>query len=153
MGTRLKFLYAISLVAALVFQAGCSSGTIADVAKAEAGIEAACNTGFTFVVQANSQGLISTPDAIAINNVILKVEQANGAALTATAKINSLSAADQQNLLSVLNPVVAAINTAVASGTAGIKDPATQQKTLLILTTIQTAVNAAVAILRAAKTS
>lgn len=149
----MKFFASLILIGALLFQAACSSGTIAQVAKAEAAVETSCNAGFTFVVQANAQGLISTPDATAIVNVILKVEQANGQALTATAAINNLSAADQQNLLNVLNPIVAAVNTAVASGTVGIKDQATQQKTLLVLTTIQTAVNAAVTLIQLAKTS
>ena len=141
------------LVGLLFFQASCAGGTIAAVAKSEATIEAACNSAFTLVVQANQSGLISTADAATINTVILRVEQANGLALTATASINALTGASQASLLADLTPIVAAINEAVANGTAGIKDPATQQKVLLALTLIQTGVNATVAILQAAKTS
>jgi hypothetical protein len=143
---------AAALVAALLFQTACNSSAIADAAKAEAAIETACNSAFQVVVQGNQEGLITLADAVAINAVILKIEQANGQALTATAKLNSLSAANQANLLAILQPVLDAINGAVVNGTVGIKDPATQQKVLLALTTIQTAATAAVAILKAVKT-
>lgn len=141
------------LAVALFFETACTGGTIAAVARSEAAIEAACNSAFTLVVQANASGLVSTADATAINAVILQVEQANGLALTATAAINSLTGTSQASLLADLSPVVTAINNAVANGTANIKDPATKAKVLLALTLIQTGVNATVAILKAAKTS
>jgi hypothetical protein len=147
-----SFPIAAALIAALLFQTACNSSAIADAAKAEAAIETAANSAFQVVSQGNQEGLITTADAIAINGVILKIEQANGQALALTAKLNALSAANQTSLLTILQPVLDSINAAVANGTLGIKDAATQQKVLLALTAIQTAANAAVAILKGAKT-
>jgi hypothetical protein len=148
-----KSLAVFAVVTALLFQSACSASTIAAVAKSEAVIESSCNAAFTLVVQGNTSGLISTADATAINTIILKVEQANGIALTATAAMNELTAAGQASLLADLQPLVAALNTAVTSGTSGIKDPTTQKNVLEALTLIQTGLNATVAILQAAKTS
>lgn len=142
-----------TLIAALVFQAACNPSTIATVAKGEATIEAACSTASTVVIQGNQAGLIASPDAVAIEHVILDIELANGQALTATAQINTLTAANQASLLNVLQPIQTAIANAVASGTLGIKDPATKAKVDLALTTIQTAITATVGILKAAQVS
>jgi hypothetical protein len=136
---------------AILFSTACNPNDLATVAKAEATLEAACNTASTVVIQANAAGLIATADATVILTGVLQVEQANGQAIAATAALNTLSMANKATLLNDLQPVSVAINNLVANGTLNIKDAATKQKVQLGLVTVQTALTAAVGILQAVK--
>lgn len=141
-------------LAFMLSSVACSDSTLTQVAKFEADLNAACSTTFTIVAGASTTTppLISTSDAAAIIAVLVTVEQGNRQAQTATAAIASLGATDQTNLLNILQPIETAINNSVATGTVGIKDPATQQKVQAALVSIQTIINAGVALIKAAKT-
>jgi hypothetical protein len=143
-------LAAILLTCLLLSLTACG-GTLATIAKAEADITAGCTTAYTVVATANSQGLISTPDAAVIMNVLLQIELANKQALAATASISTLSASNSATLLNIVTPIDTALQNLISNGLAGIKDPATQAKVKLGLTTIQTAITAIVTVLKAVK--
>ena len=151
----MKHALSVLVLGAILFTSSCTDSTLTQIAKFESDLNAACSTTFTVVAAASTATppLISTPDAAAIINVLVQIEQANRQAQTATASISTLSAANQTNLLAILAPIQLAISNSVANGTVGIKDPATQQKVQLALVTIQTIVNTGVAFIKAAKTA
>lgn len=146
-----RALLAFAGIAHLLFVSGCTGSQLAAVAKAELGLEVACNGTSTVVIQANATGLISTPDATVILNGVLQIEQANGQAITATAALNTLTGAGQTTLIADLQPISTAISNLVANGTVNIKDPTTKANVQLALVAIQTAFTATETILKAVK--
>jgi hypothetical protein len=141
----------LSVIGALLFQTACTGSQLAAVAKAEAGLETACNVTSTIVIQAQAAGLVSTADATVILNGVLQIEQANGQAITATVALNALTGANQATLLADLQPISTAISNLVANGTLNIKDPTTKANVQLALVAIQTAFTATTTILKAVK--
>ena len=142
------------VAASCLFVASCvhttPQSTLQRVTQFEAALNTACQSAFTTVATAEQSGLIPTSDAATIINTLVQIEQANQRAQAATQGLTTIAAADQTNLLNILNPLSAAINTAVANGVLGIKDAATKQKVQTALLLIQTTFQAGIALIEVA---
>lgn len=139
----------------LLFSSACSNGSLAAVGKAELAVSTACSAAFQTVTMAAATNppLIDQTTANNIVSVLLKIEQANQQAETATQAISTLSAANQANLLAIIQPIQTAIANAVTQGTVGIKDPTTQTSVVAALTAVQVAITAVVTTVQAVKTT
>lgn len=148
---KVRACFALILAAVMLSGVGCSDSTLQKVAKAELDISAGCSTTFTAVSAAQTSGLISTADATTIMQVLLKVEQADQQAETATSALTTLNATGSASLLADIQPVQTALSNLVASGLTGIKDANTKTAVLAGLTLVTTAIATAVALLQAVK--
>jgi len=146
---------ALVAIAAMLFSSGCSTKTLADVAKAELVVSTSCSAAFQVITQAAAATppLIDQATANSIVAVLLKIEQANQQAETATQQVSTLSAANEASLLNIITPVQQAIAVAVTQGTLGINDATTKAAVVAALTAVQVAITAVVTTVQAVKTS
>jgi hypothetical protein len=150
-----RLMAVMMLVPLLLVTAACNNGTLQDIAKAELGVSTACSAAFQTVTQAAAANppLISQPDANNIVGILLKIEQANAQAETATQAISTLNAANQASLLNIITPIQAAIAAAINTGALNITDAKTKTAVLAALTAVQVAITAVVTTVQAVKTS
>lgn len=153
--TRVRVIGSALTIALMIVSAACNDKTIANIAKAELAVSTACSTAFQVVSQANAQNppLISTADSTAIIGTLLKIEQANQQAETATQQISQLNAANQASLLQIVQPLQTAITNAINQNTLGIADSKTKTAVLAALTAVNTAITTVVTIIQAVKTA
>jgi hypothetical protein len=139
----------------LILLVACNNGTLANVAKAELAVSTACSAAFQTVTTAAAANppLISQADANNIVGILLKIEQANAQAETATAAITTLNASNQASLLNIIQPIQTAIAGAINTGAINITDPTTKTAVLASLTAVQVAVTAVVTLIQQVKTS
>ena len=150
-----RTLAGIALLFSLLFMLACNNGTLANIAKAELAVSTACSGAFQTVTAAAASNppLISQADANNIVSILLKIEQANAQAETATAAISTLNATNQASLLNIIQPIQAAITGAINTGAVNISDPKTKTAVLASLTAVQVAVTAVVTLIQQVKTS
>lgn len=133
----------------------CNNATLANVAKAELAVSTACSGAFQTVTAAAAANppLISQADANNIVGILLKIEQANAQAETATAAITTLNATNQASLLNIIQPIQAAITGAINTGAVNITDVKTKTAVLASLTAVQVAITAVITLIQTVKTT
>ncbi len=89
------------------------------------------------VLAGNAEGSISDDDTEKILNVCRQVAVAGQEATDLTTNLATLEAPQKNQILAIMNPVLAAVTDAVQNGTTGIKNTATKSKVLAALTTLK----------------
>lgn len=148
-----RMLAAAMVLFSIIALSACSDKSLQEIAKGELAVSTACSAAFQTVTQAAALNppLIDQQTANNIVQVLLRIEQANQQAETATQQISTLSAANKANLMNILQPIQAAIVQAVNTGTVGIKDPKTKAAVDAALAAVQVAVTAVATTVNSAK--
>lgn len=148
--TRVAFTRRFGVIATLILVAllmACTDATITTVAKSLDDSAKAVGTLQTTVIQANTQKLISDNDTAAILTICASINSAGLQVSQATRGVNSLNPAQKMSLLSILNPIVAAVQRGLLTNLLSIQDPNTRTTVQAALTAIQTALAAAQVVL------
>lgn len=99
------------------------------------------------VIQANNAKLISDDTTRAILEVCLKVDLAGKQAVAVTRQISKLDNPSRQQLLQILKPIVASLQTSLTLDVLLIKDPDTRIKVQSGLLLLETSINSVILIL------
>ena len=117
----------ILILAVILAQLACSSQDAHKVASALHDVTVSIGALQTTIIQANQAGLIPDRDAVAIIQVCVKVQQGEIQANQLTRQYTALPADTKPKLAQIIAPILDAVNGALTSGLAGIKDPKTLQ--------------------------
>jgi hypothetical protein len=147
----MRFLALIVSAGLVISQTACSDSGLKAAAKAELDISTGCSTAFTVVATANTQGLISTPDAMAIMQILSQVEYANAQAEKSTASLTTLNAAGAATITQEIGPIQTAVTSIVQSGLPQIKDVKTKADVLAALTLVNTGITTVLTIVQGVK--
>lgn len=108
---------------------------IDDASKAVAALQ-------TTVINANTQKLISDSETAAILTICSKVNQAGLQTSALTRQYTTLPAGTGPTLLQIINPIVAAVQNALATGLVNITNATVKNDVQAALTTLQAALAA-----------
>ncbi len=144
---RNKAARAIAVVAFLLALTACPESTLKTIAKSLNDYSVALNGVQVTIIQAHTQGLISTEETKPIVLLLVKLNQAGQQASALTRNLNSLPAPTAGQLTSILTPVIQSLQEAVSSGLLGIKNQQTRQNILAGLSTAQLALSTITALL------
>ena len=149
--TTTKKFRAIALVPFLLMLSltACSDQALTNLSKALADVSQGVAALQQSVIDGNKAQLISDGDTETILRLCFKINAAGQQASAITRKLTQLDPTSRGSVLTILKPIIAAVNDAVATGVLGIKNPATQATIQTTLVTIQTALNSAQVILAA----
>lgn len=134
------------LLAVMVLLAACNDNQLATVSNALYDTAHGIAVLQATVIDGNKQGLISESDTRKILTVVDQIDTAGKQSITLTRNIQKLNiqklnTQDKTSLLVLLQPILVAINDAVATDTVGIKDDKTKQAVQTVLVAIQTSLN------------
>ena len=137
MFSRPRLLFAYAIVAALVFQAGCSDSALTALSKGMVDVSAANQAVTATVITAQMNGTMTADEARPVLQVTLQVAQA-GIQVDATIKgLSALTPAQKTSILPTIKTLAAGVTNTVA--TLNISNVAVRTAVLASLTTIQTA--------------
>jgi hypothetical protein len=138
-GPRFLFLVlcSLSLLAALTLES-CSDKALQQVAQASRDIAAANLAVENAVLSASQSGILTDAQARPFIQLHLQIGQAGLQLDSAIKGISALAPADKTKILAVLQPVIQAVNSAVAQ-TSLISNQTVKTDVLAALTTIQAA--------------
>jgi len=145
----MKFLLTSILVLVLLVNVGCTDANLVKLSQALSDTATAMGTLQTTVIAANKQGLISDTNTETILRLCFKINAGGQEASKVARALTKLTAPSSSSILSILTPVIAAVNDAVTTGVLGITDANTKNTIYTTLVAIQTALNTAQAILAA----
>jgi hypothetical protein len=131
----------LALPLLLLLTSSCGDSDLTKVAKALDVTAQTIGLVQTTVIEANKQGLITVEETRSILEVSIKVNLAGQQAVKITRTISKLDNPTKAQLLTILTPVIQAVNESIDSGLVGIKNEQTKAQIKAYLVVIQTALN------------
>jgi hypothetical protein len=145
----MKIILTSFLLLALLVNVGCTDPQLVKLSRALDDTATAMATLQTTVIQGNKQGLVTDTDTEIILRLCFKINAGGQKASEVTRALTKLTAPASSSILQILSPIIVAVNDAVQTGVAGIKDANTKNIIFQTLVAIQTALNTAQVILAA----
>ena len=130
---------AILLTIVISFLSACSDQALTKTAKAMNDIAITNGQLEQSIMAAQAQNLISVNDAAAILGICQKIDAGGLATNQIIRGQAKLSPAQRSSILTILRPIVQAVNNGLATGLVPIQDPGLKVKIQAALTTIQIA--------------
>lgn len=125
----------------LLFQSSCDDGDLEKISKALIVVANVQGEIQTAVITANSEKLISDDTTRSILEVCLKINTAGKEATEVTRTIAKMNATSKSQMLSILKPVISAIDNSIKTDLISISDQPTKDKIRLMLLSVQTTLN------------